>query len=286
MDLGIPPWCMPFIAVCYAGLGDVFMMSFILRHLKMKCPDSWTILITKPTYRGLFANGQHSIDEVIFEQPHIDKIKLLRQLQEYAGDKVYYYDLFHDRPDLAPWPGAVWKGHAIFDRYKNAMPDPDLSDLHTRNHVPLAIENEEANKKAREKFPKNRKRIVIEYMPVSFYSPLTHIQWEIIMRRLNDAGYECLWIAGKDAPPFSVGVDGRGIPFDISRSIIAQSDGFVGIGSGLTCLACTIPKVNKIELQNNGIYCWKTVCPNSKNHHIIDPRGNNLAERILGKLRE
>jgi len=227
------------------NLGDTLHVTPIARHYKTVYPNCKIAFIVGSAYFNVHEHNE-DFDMIMPINSSIsgqDRIKLGNfMMKEITGiDKILC-------PAIHPF-GEVWKSHTwsypqISHQYfHNAEIRPPGSIRGGgKLHAPIT----EEDRAFANNFVNGQKCIALEYH--SYSHP---VGWRVDkFKKFSDMakrmGYHCISFAGKKEGIVPGTVDGRGIPWRQTIAILSLCDFMVGVGSGITMLACCAPNQPKI----------------------------------------
>jgi len=227
------------------NLGDTLHVTPIARHYKTVYPDCKIAFIVGNAYLNVHEHNK-DFDMIMPINSAIsthDRIRLGNfMVREITGiDKILC-------PSIHPF-GEVWDSHT--------WSYPQISHQYFHNgHIrpPESIEGggrlcapvTEDDRSFAKNFVNGQKCIALEYH--SYSHP---VGWRVDkFKKFSDMakrmGYHCISFAGKSESIIPGTVDGRGMPWRKTIAILSLCDYMVGVGSGITMLACCANKQPKI----------------------------------------
>lgn len=263
------------------NLGDTLHITPIAKHYKLKYPGCKIAFIVGNKFINAHEHNK-DFDKLFPIDSNLEGYERI-SVGQYMIDHIKDIDLVLC-PSIFPfgevWPTHTWSHPVISHQYflnakidlNNMLGDKKLNVPITRDDIIFA------NKIINEKF----KYIAIEYNSYSHPLPWSLDQFNKFISMANGIGFKCISIAGNNEGLLRNTIDGRGISWRRTVSVIKNCKYFVGIGSGNTMLAaCTDTKILEINVPDS-INMKSCGYANSIIFNGCQPE--NLIEFIRGEL--
>jgi hypothetical protein len=219
----------------YGNFGDSTNSTAIIKHYKLKYPNSKAVFLTKNNYLNAYELNKDF--DKIFGLPNglnpQERIKIGQYIVNNFNDIE-----FKLCPSVFPY-SEVWKSHIwsypVISHQFFSNAKINLSEMLGDKKLNIPV-SEDDNKFASD-FINNRKCIALEYTSYSltpFWSINDFIVFSSIMK---NNGFSLISFAGSNEGIIPGTIDGRGMTWRRTAAIISKCRYMVGIGSGITMLA-------------------------------------------------
>lgn len=227
------------------NLGDSLHVTPIARHYKKVYPNCKIAFVVGNAYFNVHEYNK-DFDMVMPIDSNITGQNRIRlgnyMMKEINGiDKVLCPSI---HPFGEVWPSHTWSYPQISHQYfhNGGVRPPGEIKGGGKLHAPIT----EDDKSFAKNFINGQKCIALEYH--SYSHP---VGWRIDkFKKFSDLakklGYHCISLAGKKEGIIPGTVDGRGMPWRRTIAILSFCDYLIGVGSGITMLACCAPRQPKI----------------------------------------
>lgn len=260
------------------NLGDTLHVTPIARHYKTKYPNCKIAFVVGHSYLSVHKYNEDfdmitPIDSTLGPQ---DRIKLGKYMMTLEGiDQILCPSIF---PFGEVWKSHVWSYPVISHQYfhNGEIRPPGSIEGDGKLHAPTAKEDDSFAKE----FVGDKKCIGLEYNSYSHPVGWRPDKFKLFVDLATKLGYTCISFAGKNEGTIPNTLDGRGMPWRRTISILSHCKYVVGIGSGITMLACCAKNqpilfevgVSESILMSSCGYADKSIAINSesKPQKVID----------------
>ena len=261
------------------NLGDTLHITPIAKHYKTVYPNCTLAFIVGDSYYEVHANNED------FDQIFTIKASLTGQERILVGQYLVSNSVGIDKvlcPSIFPF-GEIWDTHkwcheVISHQYwHNAEIRPPSS---IKGDKKLKAPVTEQDKQFADEFIGNRKCIALEYHSYSHPVPWKVDQFVRFVNLVKKKGYECISFAGKNEGMIPGTIDARGMSWRRTIAVIAKCDCMVGIGSGITMLACCSRPIPKIIELNVSPSISMNACGYADSIAVSNANPDKVAEMI------
>jgi len=267
----------------YGNLGDSTNATAIVKHYKLKYPNSVVAFLTKNSYVNAYELNK-DFDKVFGLPSGLNPQERIKVGQYIVNN---FSDIeFRLCPPVFPY-GEVWKTHAwslpviSHQFFSNAKINLDEMLGDRKLNIPVSDDDV----KFANDFVGDKKCIALEYVSYS-HTPFWKVDdFKTFVKLMKNNGFESITFAGPDEGliPGST-LDGRGISWRRTVAIMAKCRYMVGIGSGITMLATAArPTPAIIELGVSDSISM-TACGYALSH-VLKCGPNDVAEYIMNAER-
>lgn len=218
------------------NLGDTLHITPIARHYKTIYPNCKIAFIVGHNYMSVHEHNKDfdmimPINGTFNAQ---DRIKLGKYMKNIEGLDLILCPSIHPFGEV--WKSHVWSYPQISHQYfhNGGIQPPGEIKGGGKLHAPTVKEDDAFAKK----FVNGRKCIGLEYNSYSHPVGWRLDKFKLFVDLASKIGYSCISFAGKNEGIIPNTIDGRGIPWRRTISILSECDYMVGVGSGITMLAC------------------------------------------------
>lgn len=263
------------------NLGDTLHITPIARHYKIKFPDCKIAFLVGNNYKNAHEFNP-DFDKIFPISGKLDpqqRIALGKYLVNHREgiDLVLCPSIF---PFSEVWPSHKWSYEVISHQYRhNAKIRPPNTMLGDKLlHAPISKDDI----KFANNFIKHPKCIALEYHSYSHPVPFKPNQFAKFVELVNKKGWRVISLAGANEGIIDGTIDGRGVSWRRSIAILSRCKYMIGIGSGVTMLACCANPMPKIIEINVSSSLSMQNCGYSNTSVVVkNPTPQSLAKMIL-----
>jgi len=234
------------------NLGDTLHMTPVARHYKVKNPNCKIAFIVGDKYASVH---QYNTDfDKIFEiNANLNPQERIKIGNYMISIKTLNFVIV---PSIHPF-GQVWKSHVwshpiISHQYfANSYIKPPESIL-GGGKLKAPIINEDIQF-AKKQFG-GKKLIALEYASYSHPLKWKAKEFAEFVTLVSNIGYICVSFAGKNEGMIAKTIDARGMTWRRTIAILSLCDFLIGVGSGVTMLACCAnpqPHIIELDISNS-----------------------------------
>lgn len=234
--LRISKKCPKILIEIYGNLGDSTNATAIIKHYKLKYPNSIVAFLTKNTYVNAYELNKDF--DKIFGLPSGLNPQERIKVGEYIVNNFNDIE-FRLCPSVFPY-SEVWKTHVwslpVISHQFFSNAKINLGEMLGDRKLNIPVSDDDI--KFANNFVGNKKCIALEYVSYS-HTPFWNVEdFRTFVKLMKNNGFELITFAGPNEGLISDStIDGRGVSWRRTVAIIAKCRYMVGIGSGITMLA-------------------------------------------------